>query len=180
MQIKPEAAQNTAAALLPKAYGSAGLERCAGTMPGVGSCFKETLRAANFAEDKAKVEAVKLAPSPDVTSSSKIQSDGSFGFLDLVDMVNPLQHIPLVNMIYRGLTGDEIKPISQIIGGAAFGGPLGAAGGIASAIVKNETGKDLGAGIMASAFGASVPENDYAAQNTVLALGHMNSGRYNG
>lgn len=66
-----------------------------------------------------------------------------FGFGDLVDMVNPLQHIPVVGHLYREVTGDSIKSISQIIGGAVFGGPLGAAGGLVNAIVREETGKDI-------------------------------------
>ncbi|MCB1561985.1 MAG: hypothetical protein KDJ75_00270 [Alphaproteobacteria bacterium] len=66
-----------------------------------------------------------------------------FGFGDFIDMINPLQHIPLINHIYRELTGDRIKPISQIIGGALFGGPIGAAGGLANAVVEAETGRDL-------------------------------------
>jgi hypothetical protein len=66
-----------------------------------------------------------------------------FGFSDFIDMINPLQHIPLINHIYRELTGDRIKPISQIIGGALFGGPVGAASGLANAVAEAETGKDL-------------------------------------
>ncbi len=52
--------------------------------------------------------------------------DNSFGFSDIVDMVNPLQHIPVVNNFYRSMTGDTIGAIAQIIGGAIFGGPVGA------------------------------------------------------
>lgn len=67
----------------------------------------------------------------------------AFGFRDLVDMINPLQHIPLVNLAYRQITGDEIKPIGKIIGGAMFGGPMGATSGIIDVIIKQETGKDM-------------------------------------
>lgn len=66
-----------------------------------------------------------------------------FGFGDLVDMINPLQHVPVVGHLYRKMTGDTIKPIAQIIGGAVFGGPLGAASGLVNTIVREETGKDL-------------------------------------
>lgn len=69
--------------------------------------------------------------------------DEEFGFGDLVDMVNPLHHIPLVGTVYREITGDEIKPIGKIIGGGLFGGGLGAASGIVNVIVEEETGKDL-------------------------------------
>ena len=66
-----------------------------------------------------------------------------FGFGDLVDMVNPLQHIPLVNHLYRNITGDEIKPISRIIGGSIFGGPIGGAAALVNVAVESETGKDV-------------------------------------
>lgn len=66
-----------------------------------------------------------------------------FGFYDLLDMVNPLQHIPLVSHLYRKLTGDEIKSAPMVIGGAIFGGPVGVATGLANVIVREETGKDI-------------------------------------
>lgn len=66
-----------------------------------------------------------------------------FKFADLIDMVNPLHHIPIVNKVYQNLTGDTIKPIGTIIGGAIFGGPAGAASGLVNAVIKAETGKDL-------------------------------------
>ncbi len=75
--------------------------------------------------------------------SENNNKENEFGFLDIIDMVNPLQHIPIVNLAYREITGDEIKPASKIIGGGIFGGPLGAASGIVDTIVKQETGKDI-------------------------------------
>ena len=73
----------------------------------------------------------------------KQESDDGFSFFDLLDIINPFQHIPLVNIAYRALTGDEIKPMSQIVGGAVFGGPLGAAGGLVNAVIEEETGGDI-------------------------------------
>lgn len=69
--------------------------------------------------------------------------DDEFGFGDLIDMVNPLHHIPIVGSIYREITGDEIKPVGKIIGGGIFGGGVGAASGLVNVIVEAETGKDL-------------------------------------
>ncbi len=68
----------------------------------------------------------------------------SFKFRDVVDIVNPLHHVPIVNMVYRGITSDELHPMSQIIGGALYGGPVGAVTGTANAITKMQTGKDIG------------------------------------
>ena len=50
----------------------------------------------------------------------------SLRFADLLDVVNPLQHIPVVSTVYRNLTGDTIKPIAQVAGGLLYGGPSGA------------------------------------------------------
>ena len=55
-----------------------------------------------------------------VSASQDIDPDDAFGFLDLLDMVNPLQHIPVVGPVYRSVTGDTIKPISQMVGGMAY------------------------------------------------------------
>lgn len=71
-------------------------------------------------------------------------SNNEFKFRDVVDVVNPLHHIPVVSMVYRGITGDELHPMSQIIGGALYGGPVGAVTGTANAITKMQTGKDIG------------------------------------
>ena len=54
------------------------------------------------------------------------EKGASFGFGDLVDMVNPLHHIPLVSNLYESTTGDTIGAIAKIVGGAIFGGPIGA------------------------------------------------------
>ncbi len=46
-------------------------------------------------------------------------------FSDILDVVNPLQHIPVVSTLYRRLTGDHIDPAMQLAGGALYGGPIG-------------------------------------------------------
>ncbi|MGB1077706.1 MAG: hypothetical protein ACPG05_05300 [Bdellovibrionales bacterium] len=77
-------------------------------------------------------------------SEKASNSAEEFGFNDLVDMINPLQHIPLVNMAYQKITGDNIKPISQVIGGAVYGGAIGAGGALANVAIEAKTGKDIG------------------------------------
>lgn len=73
--------------------------------------------------------------------SSDVQVGQKPGFKDLVDIINPLQHIPIVGHIYRKMTGDEISPVAQFIGGALFGGPFGAAAAITDIAVREQTGK---------------------------------------
>ncbi|MBG78944.1 MAG: hypothetical protein CL570_07970 [Alphaproteobacteria bacterium] len=93
----------------------------------------------------------------DMVSASDNAQDGevaedSFGFLDLLDMVNPLQHIPVVGSIYRSVTGDTIKPISQMVGGMAFTGPLGAVFPLVGAVIDQEFGDSAPQDSQATAF----------------------------
>lgn len=64
-------------------------------------------------------------------------------FKDVLDIINPLQQIPIIGSIYRELTGDTIKPGARLIGGGIYA--LGI-GGIVSAALSNaiehDTGKD--------------------------------------
>lgn len=80
-----------------------------------------------------------------VRGNTEKVSAGEFGFSDFLDVINPLQHIPIVSSIYRELTGDELGAPARILGGALFAGPLGAAAGAASAAVEAVSGKDPGA-----------------------------------
>jgi len=68
----------------------------------------------------------------------------ALSFSDLIDVINPLQHIPLVSNIYRSITGDEISKPAQVAGDALFFGPIGAAVSIANLVVDEATGLNLG------------------------------------
>jgi len=81
------------------------------------------------------------APQPQRTPPSQ----ESFKFRDMIDIVNPLHHIPLIGGLYREITNDQIHPASQIIGGSIYGGPVGAVTGTANAITQINTGRDLSA-----------------------------------
>ena len=77
------------------------------------------------------------------------QSKDLFGqdgltFGDLVDIINPLQHIPVISTIYRALTDDQIEPGSRLAGGALFGGGIGFASALFNAVLENATGQDIG------------------------------------
>ena len=51
----------------------------------------------------------------------------SLSFSDLIDILNPLQHIPIINTVYRAITGDRESAMADVIGGTLYGGPIGAA-----------------------------------------------------
>ncbi len=83
-----------------------------------------------------------FAPNTGQNIVPELDQNPEFWFGDILDMVNPLQHIPIVGNIYRELTGDTIHPASKIIGGAVFGGAAGAALGVIDTVAVAETGKD--------------------------------------
>ncbi|CAO3372118.1 hypothetical protein [Azospirillum argentinense] len=83
-------------------------------------------------------------------SPDRYEAEAEMSFGDFLDIINPLQHIPIVNTVYREITGDTIKPSSKVIGGILFGGPLGGIASIANAVVEQAQGKDVGGQIMAS------------------------------
>jgi hypothetical protein len=84
------------------------------------------------------------ASAPPPQGDAKLWQDGDFSFGDLLDIVNPLQHIPIVGTIYRALTGDKIGNLPRLIGSFALGGTLGLVGGMVSVAVKDMTGRDPG------------------------------------
>ncbi len=88
----------------------------------------------------------------DIDPSQRGQDNESFGFWDFIDIINPLQHIPVVSTIYRDLTGDTISAPARIAGGMLYGGPLGFASSIGNAIVEETAGQDVGEIAMAMVF----------------------------
>lgn len=76
------------------------------------------------------------------------KKDEGMGFADFIDMVNPLQHIPVVSSVYREITNDSIKPPARFMGGAIYGGPIGAASSMVNIVLEEETGADIGGHVM--------------------------------
>jgi hypothetical protein len=70
--------------------------------------------------------------------------DDGLTFWDLLDIINPLQHIPGISTLYRTITNDQIDPAAKMAGGVLYGGPLGLVSSIIDVAVKYSTGKDIG------------------------------------
>lgn len=112
-------------------------------MPSFGSMVHRTALAVNDSQAYAPGQATGTNEElPDIAYQTVAKED-QYSFADVIDIINPLQHLPVVGMIYRKLSGDTIKPMSNIIGGAIFGGPVGAVSSTINAIVQNRTGKDI-------------------------------------
>ncbi|MFQ5467456.1 MAG: hypothetical protein ACE5DS_04900 [Kiloniellaceae bacterium] len=89
---------------------------------------------------------------------------------DLIDIVNPLQHIPLVGDLYRALTGDEISAPARIAGGALFGGPIGFVVALANSVATQVNGgRDLGETVIAALAGPETPAPTPAQVRTAAA-----------
>ncbi len=75
--------------------------------------------------------------------------EDGFSFLDLIDVVNPLHHIPVVGPLYRDITGDVIDLLPQIAGSTLFFGPIGAGLAAVDVVLKETTGSNTGDHILA-------------------------------
>jgi hypothetical protein len=67
-----------------------------------------------------------------------------FSFGDFLDIVNPLQHLPVVGTIYRALTHDTIDTPEKLVGDALYGGPLGLLSSLADTGFQAATGRSFG------------------------------------
>jgi hypothetical protein len=84
----------------------------------------------------------------DRTAANSGTTDMSFG--DLLDMLNPFEHIPIISSAFRELTGDKINPVARVAGDIIYGGLAGGAsalaggvGAIAEEVFQQMTGKPV-------------------------------------
>ena len=111
-----------------------------------------------------------IAQGPSAAIAAAKSDSQSFGFSDLLDIANPLQHIPVVSTLYRHLTGDKISPAAKVIGDIAYGGPTGLLASMASSmgdlLLQKVTGKGFGDTVYAMAFGDDTPTAAVASAAT--------------
>lgn len=74
---------------------------------------------------------------------------------DVLDVINPLQHIPFVSTLYREMTGDTISAAAKIAGGTLLGGPIGLVAAVFDTIFEAETGHGVVGSVVASLTGES-------------------------
>jgi hypothetical protein len=112
-----------------------------------------------------------------MASAASAPDEGGATFDDLLDIVNPLQHIPIVSTIYRAITGDHIKTFPKIAGDTLYGGVTGFIGSLADSIFEKITGKNVGDTVLAFAESLFSPSSspatgvaDAATAPTTVAL----------
>src|SRR5436190_3431451 len=64
-------------------------------------------------------------------------------FHHLWDVVNPLQHIPVIGTLYRAITGEKLDAVEKIAGDTLYGGLWGAVSSIADVAFEGLTGKSF-------------------------------------
>lgn len=143
-----------------------GDNRMAGATKTGDARFQDSLRSAQ-AEQSANVQAAKAA------GTDAEEENGFLTFIKtVIDIINPLQHLPVIGTIYRHMTGDELSPVARIAGGTLYGGPIGAAMGVVNAAVEESSGKDIGENMLAMLGGDDKPKSpaqEPGAAPTMLA-----------
>lgn len=112
----------------------------------------------------AQSPATLASAAPTAAATATQASDPPISFDDLVDVVNPLQHLPIVSTLYRHYTHDEIKPLPKIAGDALYGGWMGLASSVADYAFERLTGKGFGDTVLAMVTG-----DDTSASKTAVA-----------
>jgi hypothetical protein len=64
-------------------------------------------------------------------------------FHHMLDVVNPLQHLPVIGTIYRAITGEHLDAFEKIAGDTLYGGLWGAVSSIADVAFEAITGKSF-------------------------------------
>lgn len=129
---------STAAEALPPAFWGLPPDSMAQSASGAG---------AGSAEPKTKFISLlngELVEAEPQTDNPDLFGENGFGFGDFLDIINPLQHIPIISTVYRALTGDEISTGARLAGGTLYGGPLGLIGAVVNEAVQDATGRDVG------------------------------------
>jgi hypothetical protein len=83
--------------------------------------------------------------------------DREFGWDDFADLINPLQHIPLINIAYRAATGDKIYGAAGLID-LGFG-PIAGASTVFQLAYQSTSGESLEDKAVAAVFGPRGNDN---------------------
>ena len=111
------------------------------------------------------VAAAPAATTPADPMAAKKSSDWDFSFHNLLDIINPLEHLPIIGTLYRAITGTHIGIPEKIAGDTLYGGLWGAVSSVADAAFEAVTGKDFGSTVLALFTGH---HHDTAVASNVL------------
>lgn len=104
----------------------------------------------NAQDVKAITQPLSVQNTGDVDGDNANVTAPSLSFGELLDVVNPLHHLPIVGSVYREVTGDDISAVARITGGTLYGGFIGGAVSLATAAVEEHSNKDVGSAILSA------------------------------
>jgi len=143
----------------PNAYNTSFYNAAA--MPRVAGAQAATADAADFSRILNETAPQKS----NIPAPAEAESHPFLSFLkDVFDVINPLQHIPVIGAIYRHITGDEISPMAHLAGDALYGGPIGGALALADIAYQKTTGKDVGETVIAALTAGKNPADAVIAR----------------
>jgi hypothetical protein len=105
---------------------------------------------------------VKVATA-DAAKAESGEEKESF-FHHILDIINPLQHLPIIGTIYRAATGERLDPVEKIGGSALYGGLWGAVTAVADVAFEAITGKSVEDTVMAWFKSDSTPSRVASAK----------------
>ncbi|NWH08176.1 MAG: hypothetical protein HXY22_05950 [Alphaproteobacteria bacterium] len=113
-----------------------------------------------------------LAPArKEAAATAEVFGGDGFDFDDLLDVLNPLQHLPVIGTLYRAITGDEITDGARLIGGTLYGGPVGGLATAADLAFEDATGDTLGDTVLGALIGTEAAPADAPAKADVTLAG---------
>jgi hypothetical protein len=89
------------------------------------------------------VSGVSEAMTVSANKTGTAAASGEDFFHHILDVINPLQHLPVIGSIYRAITGEHIGPVEKIAGDTLYGGLWGAVSSIADVAFEGITGKSF-------------------------------------
>ena len=104
----------------------------------------------------------QITVTPERDTGKEFFGEDGLSFRDVLDAINPLNHIPIVSGLLEDATGHKPSVASKIAGGALFG-PIGLVASLANVIFEQQTGHDVGGTMVAALSGDSAPEVEVAA-----------------
>lgn len=91
-----------------------------------------------------QLPSINLSTVSGATSGLRLWGDDTGpSFDDVIDLINPLQHIPVVSNIYQQESGDSMGAVAKVAGAAIIGGPIGGIIALANEVVEAVTGSDI-------------------------------------
>jgi hypothetical protein len=105
------------------------------------SVYSPTYHAMVFSPMPVASSGAVSATATAADSKPAAQDEGFFHHL--LDVINPLQHLPVIGTIYRAITGEHIGNIERIAGDTLYGGLWGAVASVADVAFEAVTGKSV-------------------------------------